>query len=573
MSTRKHSPRNRAYQPAADRLEDRQLLSALVSGTDAQGDVWTLRLIGPGDLTVVKQNGPDGNPAPLNSATNISQIIIGGTDPTQSRVVGTLVSKGVGSDGRVTFNQLTELPGRSNKLGTGQGLVSIDMPNFWLVGNTTTTTSSTGTTTSTYTPGAIDLPDGVDTFRFGGVDTTVNLPTPTSSTTSDVTKIEMGLPTYGGTRIIIDKSITGTQQAPSSTAGGTPTTVQHAVLFDVSGRLQLFQANEIVGDAAHPPGQFGRTSSTANGIGGTTVFSSQATQTIYNQTLDANTKGTASGQIGFVKVGGNATNFTTIVVDNSGSGSDRLSNYFVGGETNNVMVIAPGGARDFLFGKGMDTVDIQAHVINSIKANRGAVNSKVVSGRTISNVDLGGDVVNTNIISGYNINFSNVFTTITGASTSIFGGGTPAPAPDPSGAQAFGGMTVHVAGDVVNSVFAASVQPFKTDFSSANALTLPGGHIRGKIEGSINNSTATPAMPNKAFYAQKVDALSGPVIPPNAPEAPYAPKPVFYPGIHHPYYKTTPKTVTSTGVTSAVSTPHSLTVGKQTPRGPAAKKA
>ena len=50
MSTRKPSPPNRSLRPAAEDLETRQLLSGVASGTDIDGDTWTLRLVGPGSL-------------------------------------------------------------------------------------------------------------------------------------------------------------------------------------------------------------------------------------------------------------------------------------------------------------------------------------------------------------------------------------------------------------------------------------------------------------------------------------------------------------------------------------------
>src|SRR5581483_6046583 len=104
---------------------------------------------------------------------------------------------------------------------------------------------------------------------------------------------------------------------------------------------------------------------------------------------------------------------------------------------------------------------------------------------------------------------------------------------------------VLVAGDITNSVFAASVQP-KVDttttpstltFGTPQDLVLPTGHITAKVEGTINNSTATPDQPTKAFYAQAVDLKTGPVVPPNNPEPPFpGPKqPVHAPGLHHSY--------------------------------------
>ena len=65
-------------------------------------------MIGPGSLNVVKQDGADGNPAPLNSQTEINSITVAGTDPLSSRLVGT-VHKGPNGDGKVFFNTFDEL--------------------------------------------------------------------------------------------------------------------------------------------------------------------------------------------------------------------------------------------------------------------------------------------------------------------------------------------------------------------------------------------------------------------------------------------------------------------------------
>ena len=59
-----------------------------------------------------------------------------------------------------------------------------------------------------------------------------------------------------------------------------------------------------------------------------------------------------TGQIGDVRVGGNATNFTTLAEEYAmtttpveGALDAKISNFFIGGETNNVMLIAPSGSR------------------------------------------------------------------------------------------------------------------------------------------------------------------------------------------------------------------------------------
>lgn len=585
MSTRNHTPRNRGFRPETDALETRQLLSGVVSGMDSKGDAWTLRLTGPGTINVLKQNDASGNPAPLNSATDIRTITFGGTNPQTSRLVGTVV-KGANSDGRVFFQALTQLPARSEKFpGSGLGLLSISMPNFWL-GNTAPVASTD--TPSTHVA-SISLPDGVETFQFGGVDTTFGSRPPATSTTPDnQDTIIMGLPLYGGTRILINQSISSTTIVPATT-GTTPTpahTVQHGVKFIVSGRLDLFQANQIVGDSSNPPGQFTNENTAATGDGGTTVYSAVAgTQPLFPNSLF---KGSVTGQIGDVRIGGNATNFITVVNDATGSGGDRISNFSIGGETNNVLLVAPNGSRNVVFGKGMDTVEIRSHVINNLQANRGALNSTVYVDRAISRVQLGGDVVNTKILSGYQQSFSGIFSDVTGFNgNNPFASITPVAPRIPTNAQIGGGMTVHVAGDVSNSVFAASVQPYNSTpltstptlvFGDPNQLVLPSGRIRGKIEGKIDNSIATPSTPTTAFFAQNVQSLAGPVIPPNVPEAPYTgpQTPAHLPGIkvaqaatHATTKKSTVKPTKATALkTSATSQP--VTVGSSTPQGPSA---
>lgn len=585
MSTRKHTPRTRGFRPEADGLEGRLLLSAVVSGTDAKGDAWTLRMIGPGQLAVTKQNGPDNKPGALDSATDINTITIGGTNPLTSKLVGVVTRKGPNSDGRVFFQNLVQLPGRSEQFGaTGYGVLAVDMPGFWL-GNTTPSFLTTATTPPA---ASISMPDGVDTLRFGGVDTTANRPPATSTTTSDTDTVTLGLPSYGGTRIIIDKAISSTEvfQAPTPPPSASnpnpttpaPVTLQHGVTFAVSGRLSLFQANEIDGDKASPPGQFVDTTANPTATrqsGGTTVFSGTAgTQPFF---VNGTFKGGVTGQIGDLRVGGNATNFTTIVNDATGGGNDRISNYSIGGEATNVMLIAPNGSRNVVFGKGMDTVQIASHVINTLKANRGALNSTVQVDRQISRIDFGGDVVGTKILSGYQQNYGTILTTVVGSSNSIFGSTPPAPIPAPIAAQPDGGMTVHVAGDVTNSVFAASTQPFNQVFGDPNELLLTAGRIRGKIEGKIDNSKLTPMSPTQAFYAQNVELFNGPVVPPNVPEAPYThtQAPNHFPGIHK--LNATPiVAATTTGTharTTAATSVHALAstpiTGKATPRGPA----
>jgi hypothetical protein len=529
MATQQPSPRNRALRPAAEDLESRQLLSKVVTGTDSKGDTWTLRLIGPGTLNVVKQNGADGKPAPLNSETDINTITVAGTDPLASRLVGT-VKAAPGSDGKVYFQTFTELQSVSEKLtGAGLGPLAVNMPQFWLAN----TTPASSFSSSTATP-SISIPDGVATLRFGGVDTSHNQP-PSSSASNNTYNVNLGLPQYGGTRIIIDKSISSTQTMTSSSSS-TPTILQHGVVFAVAGRLSLFQANEIDGNASNPPGQFSDQVSTATGTGGTIVASETANTPPF-LTFTPQAISSVTGQIGNLRIGGNATNLTALVEDSTAGGNARITNFSVGGETNNVLVVAPNGLKNAAFGAGMDTTDILTDVINTLQANRGALNSNVYVNRTISQVRLGGDVANTNVLTGVVQNFATIFSNITGVSSSGVSGSPTAP-PTPSNAQIGGGMTVLVAGNVTDSVFSASVQPFNSIFGDPNQLVLPSGHIAAKVQGTISNIGATPSAPNTAFYAAQVHLNHGPVIPPNVPQPPYAGpmRPVHAPGLHNPLH-------------------------------------
>ena len=70
-----------------------------------------------------------------------------------------------------------------------------------------------------------------------------------------------------------------------------------------------------------------------------------------------------------MRVGGAATNFTTFVTEDpldvaasEGQLDAKIANFYVGGQTNNVMLLAPSGARDVSFGLGMDNVTINSNV-------------------------------------------------------------------------------------------------------------------------------------------------------------------------------------------------------------------
>lgn len=551
MSMPKRRPRSRALRPSAEALESRHLLSGMVTGLDSDGDRWSLRLIGPGRLNVTKQDGAD-----LGSASQIDTITIAATDLLGTRLEGRVTPgmiDGVPGDGRVFFQNFRETDGRAlDPLDPNQpsptalindGVLAVDLPNFWL--GATATTLVAGTTPS------IEIPDGVITLRFGGVDTTFTPPggtSPNANNQSDRFEVNLGLPATRGTSIIVDRVVAGAQAGLPNAQGQPGNPTQDPVFFDVDGRINLFQANAIEFQAnpadqldTLTPDQFADfpPDGAGNGLGGTFVVSQGI--------------GIITGQIGDARVGGNATAFTVLAVNNPqaanlGDIDAKVSNFSVGGETSNVLLVAPGGSRNVFFGRGMDQVKINSLFISHLQANRGALDSTVTVSRELGRVILGGDVVNTEVQVGYDQNLTDV--ALDAAGLGQLQQVQPPPTifnrqPDGRGtffprAQNGGSLNVLIAGDVVNSVFSASVEPNPAndgDFGvfgdviplangrmRVNDIILPGGSIHAKVEGTIDNSLndlVDPQQADQAFFANVVRVRPGPVVPPNVPEPPY----------------------------------------------------
>lgn len=480
MATRR--PGDRAFRPATEGLESRKLLTKVLTGVDLDGDTWELRLLGPGDMSILNQPDQNGDPVPLGEAALIDSILIGGSDPTQTRLVG-VVNQAEGGDGKVYFQNLREFNGAAVGVAALNGIHVIDMPDFWL-GRT-----STEQTVAGVPAGQILIPDGVNTLRFGGADVTFTPPggTPLDQNgRNDELVVALGLPRSWGTSIIIDKSISNAQPGT-----GTAAATQNGVQFSVVGRVNTFQANEIVGDADLPPAALAA-------VGGTQVFSTAGQE----QNAAAVLEGQIVGQFGFVQIGGNATNFTVET-------DTRVSNFYIGGETSNVILLAPDGARNIFFGKGMDEVTILTEVIMTLQANRGAIDSTVATVRPIGQMTIGGDVVGTQVLSGYDLGLSRVFAT---QQLPQF----PPPV-IPGGAI----NQLLIAGDVVDSIFAASVDPVDGIWGNDNDLVLPYGKILGKLEGSVSNENVPVENPDEAFFARTVKLQQGPIIPPTVPEEPF----------------------------------------------------
>ena len=156
----------------------------------------------------------------------------------------------------------------------------------------------------------------------------------------------------------------------------------------------------------------------------------------------------------------------------------QVSNFFIGGQTDNVILVAPSGSRNVFFGQGMDNVYINTEFIQNLQANRGAVGSAVTVKRNIGNMVMGGDVINSFIQSGYDQELSAVAnspaTTTQGTTFTaggVFNGEAPptivnrisnAVASLPTFSPlAHGGGAIHgrIAGNVTNSIISVSVDP------------------------------------------------------------------------------------------------------------------
>jgi hypothetical protein len=435
------------------------------------------------------------------------------------------------------------------------GISSIDMPDFYLAHTDTAKPSdSSPLHTGAELAGEIDIPGGVNTLRFGGVDAdyTPSGGTPLNqSGQSNEFAIELGLPQTTGTSVIVNSI---TSDAQSNSTSGSPA-YQDMVTFDVQGRLNLFQANTIYGNTALPPSQFSSSAVSSSSLapGGTYIVST-------------GTSSGTPGQIGNVRIGGAATNLTTIADEypftetpTEGALDAKVSNFFIGGETNNVILLAPSGSRNVSFGLGMDNVTINSLLIQTLRVNRDVTDSNVTVSRSISSLQVGGDVTDSVFTAGQS---QSLFTDAAYPATSLlatssgvfFGSSVPTVTDQQvnptSGvlepfAQAGGSITLSVAGNVTNSVFAASVNPDPTTqltpvfeqiksshfpYGAPDNLILPKGSINAKVEGVIDNSGSTIISANAAnvaFFAKSVKSVHGPVIPPSVPYQPYVAPTVY----------------------------------------------
>ena len=252
------------------------------------------------------------------------------------------------------------------------------MPDFYLG----LTSATAPTSTNGESQPAITIPDGVSTLDFGGVDTTAFFGTnPANSLNGNGQNnqftVSLGIPQYAGTRIIMNKIITNSVPATGQRARPRSRTASPSRLW--------------AGSASSRP-----TRSTA--ARRTSLRRSRPAGGVVVEALPE-TAAAITGEIGFLRVGGNATSFSVSPTTTSTPSSSAA-------RRTTCRSWPLGGTRNLYFGKGMDTTTIQTHTIQNLFANRGAINSKVIADRQIGNVEFGGDVVGTIVEAGYDQNLA-----------------------------------------------------------------------------------------------------------------------------------------------------------------------
>ena len=374
MSTRNSTPPRRSLRPLAESWKpascsrrSRPRPRPRCPARTRRGTSWTLTLYGPGTLNVVDKNGQAFTKANQNIPDDINTITVSGTvtaaEPARGQ--GHLCAAGLRRHGSSSSSSPSITRGP-----TGSLIPPWSDPRWPLLRTASQRsifpTSGWGIRAERHRPrtristrprplsaprrpiklvGGINAPEGVNTLRFGGVDTTY---TPAGGTPLNQTNqnnefvINLGPPIAGGTSIIVNKVIS---DAGKSTASGTTTVFQDAVTFVVNGRINLFQANEIDGSTGTGlvPTQFIQPASSTTALlpGGTYLVSDVG-------------GGVSTGQIGDIRIGGNVTNFTAMVLATDlftfpsadPATGPQVSNFFIGGETNNVILVAPAGVAE-----------------------------------------------------------------------------------------------------------------------------------------------------------------------------------------------------------------------------------
>jgi hypothetical protein len=307
----------------------------IVSGTDRQGDQWTLTVHGPGQVIVTDTTPNDGQ---LDDDINTIQIV--GSNPRTTYVTGTVItSNRVLSSGTVLFNRMIAL----------NGVKSIDLNGFDL---------SHDVNPAVQQQAGIFLYGGVQTLHFhdilGVIDTSgTNLTNPYQIVIGDPTT-----PLTVKPSIYLDSIYNSVFDSTATTAPTGPLTTP-SVLFSVNGAIQNFSLVSIT-QSAYPPNYV---ASSQNGtlMEWTGVPQSgpipSAFQFFFNVVGTTGRTSLQTTAINRLNVVGKATNFTaqrgTVPFTSSLSGMNSIGRARFGGNADAVALDVKGTIGSLTFRKGL----------------------------------------------------------------------------------------------------------------------------------------------------------------------------------------------------------------------------
>jgi hypothetical protein len=260
----------------------------VVSGTDRQGDQWTITVHGPGEVIVTDTTPNDGA---LDD--NIATIQIINSDPQRTYVTGNVVQSNLVLNptvGTVTFNRLVALG----------GVKSIVLNGFNLSGNTSPPVDEN--------PG-IFLFGGVGTLKFNDINALID-----TSVNSTPYQIQIGDPSTPLTvqpSIYLD-SIYNSVFDSSSTAIPTGPITSPSVILTVNGVVQNFRVVSMT-QSAIPPNYLAMTHSAMDNVWTGVPLSGPIPAGFQFQFSVVGTTGRTTLQalaVNHLKVIGKATNFT-----------------------------------------------------------------------------------------------------------------------------------------------------------------------------------------------------------------------------------------------------------------------
>jgi len=225
----------------------------------------------------------------------------------------------------------------------------------------------------------------------------------------------------------------------------------------------------------------------------------------------------AAGPIGSVRVGTNATNFSVVTPDKINHVLRGRRNEQRQSSRRNWVAQPPISARGWTPSRSRPIRS------SGSSQNRGAINSNVTSDRQIGNIEFGGDVVGTTILSGYNQSLASAV-------------GNPKHPDHPESRRGrpdqgeYRWKRDQLGLRLLGSRRFRRVRLVRRLEVAARDDQRPHSGFDQQLGGD------NPQSPTAAFFAQSLKLTKGPVVPPAIPEAPYSGPltPASLPGIPAP---------------------------------------